>query len=117
MNWHDYGEILFELVKWITSIGVVVKTLQAWGINPLMKQFNQAVGRQIEPLNNLVHELKIQNEQHRQEYNQIKELSIKNSQLLEKHESRLDQHNERIIILETQSKMGNQVTQYKEEYR
>lgn len=121
MNWHELGEMILELVKYLTAIGVIVKMLSKWTVKPMIKQFeqsiNKAITKQVQPIEALVVELREQNSHGGQERKEIRRLSRQNARILDKHEQRLDRHEERIIKLETKTEYGIQSVRYKEEYR
>lgn len=121
MDVKDIGEVLFELVKWVSAVGVLFKALDNWAVKPLIKQmsqsFNQAIDRQNEPIKKLILKLEEQNYRSEQARIEIKQLSLKNEKILDKHEELLDSHDDRLIVLETTMFGGHQQVTYKEKYK
>lgn len=116
MNWHDVGNILTEIVKWLSAVGVITAALNKWAAQPFMARFERAVKRNIVPIEELIEQLRRQNELSERERQQIKELTARNQEILAQHEKRLDIHHEQIVRLETRSEFGRQTMKYREEY-
>lgn len=116
MNWHHIGDILTEIVKWLSAVGAISIAINKWAVQPFASRIEMIMNRQIKPIEELIKKMERQIELSERDRNEIKVLTERNQELINQHEKRLDHHNDRLIRLEAHAEFGRQTVKYKEEY-